>query len=136
MSPSSAFSLGFLKYFKTAICKYTYDNVSLLYLTYCFCFAPLLTSNMSLISANFWTLDQRWFNVVNQGWDIVDRTLKMKQTPTSDFQGYTRLHSSPKLKQRCTMKVKRFFNVAQRRFIVVSTMIWDYLNVVSTWSQH
>ena len=28
-----------------------------------------------------------------------------------------------------------FFNVAQHRFNVVSTLIWHYLNVVSTWPQ-
>ena len=69
--------------------------------------------------ASISTLDQRCFNVVDQSWNNVDLTLKMKQNPMSDFQRYTT--SVPgveaKLKQRYTTSKQRWYNVvsAQRR---------------------
>ena len=39
------------------------------------------------------------------------------------------------LDQRSTKSMQPFFNVAQCRFNVVSTLIWRYLNVISTWPQ-
>ena len=38
------------------------------------------------IPVNISTLDQRCFNIVDQRWNNVDPTLKMKENPTSDFQ--------------------------------------------------
>ena len=48
------------------------------------------------------TSHQRCFNVVDQRWNNVDLTLKMKQNPTSDFQWSTMLiqRQCPTLKQR------------------------------------
>ena len=52
--------------------------------------------------ANISTSDERCFNVVDQRWNNVDPTLKMKQNPTSDFQRCTKLmqRQCPTLKQR------------------------------------
>ena len=52
--------------------------------------------------ANISTSDRRCFNVVDQRWNNVDPTLKMKQNPTSDFQRCTTLiqRRCPTLKQR------------------------------------
>ena len=44
-----------------------------------------------LIPANISMSDQRCFNVVDQRWNSIDPTLKMKQNPTLDFQRYTKL---------------------------------------------
>ena len=51
--------------------------------------------------ANISTSDQRCFNVVDQRWNNVDPTLKMKENPTSDFQRCTKLiqRQCPTLKQ-------------------------------------
>ena len=70
------------------------------------------------------TLDQRYFNVVDQHWNNVDPTLKnvdptlkTKQNPASVFQRYTMLiqRRIPTLKQRRN-------NVAQRWYNFVSTL--------------
>ena len=45
--------------------------------------------------------DQRFFNVVDQRWNKVDGTLKMKQNLTLDFQRSTTSIRCPTLKQRC-----------------------------------
>ena len=51
--------------------------------------------------ANILMSDQRCFNIVNQHWNYVDPTLKVKQNPKSVF-------------QRCTTLYQRCFNVASR----------------------
>ena len=51
---------------------------------------------MLLIPANISTSDQRCLNVVDQRWNNVDPTLKMKQNPTSDFPLYCLLHCDRK----------------------------------------
>ena len=56
--------------------------------------------------ANISTSDQRCFNVVDQRWNNVDPTLKMKQNLTSDFQRYTTLIQ----RQSLTLK-QRWYNV-------------------------
>ena len=88
--------------------------------------------------ANISTSDQRCFNVVNQRCSNVDRTLKMKQNPTSDFQLWTTL-----IQHRCPTLKQRWINVAQCRYNrfstlhnVVSTLMWNYLNVFSMWPQN
>ena len=52
----------------------------------------------TLYLANISTSDQSCFNVVNQRWNNVDPTLKMKQNPTLDFQRCTTLiqHQCPR----------------------------------------
>ena len=70
--------------------------------------------------------DQCCFNAVDQRSNNVDPTLKMKQNPTSDFQRCT---------SRYNVGVRPWNNVAQRCFYDVSTMMWHYLKVVSTWPQ-
>ena len=63
--------------------------------------------------------------------------LQMKQNPMSDFQRCTTSmqRRCPTLNQHCTAPIQPLFKVAQRRFNVVSTLMWHYLNVVSTWPQ-
>ena len=63
-------------------------------------FLKILTNTS--IPANISTSDQRCFNVVDQRWNNVGPTLKMKQNPTSDFQRCTTLKQRhcPTLKQR------------------------------------
>ena len=72
----------------------------------------LLTPFPAYVSAS----DQRCFNVVDQRWNNVDPTLKMKQNPTSDFQRCTTLiqRQCATLKQRQNNVTLRQNNVAQR----------------------
>ena len=56
--------------------------------------------------ANILTSDHRCFNVVDQRWNNVDPTLKMKQNPTSDFQRCTTL-----IQRRCATLKQRWKNV-------------------------
>ena len=64
--------------------------------------------------ANISTWDQRCFNVLDQHWNKVDLTLKIKQYPTADFQRCTtwlqRQYST--LKQCRNKVVQRCINVA------------------------
>ena len=66
--------------------------------------------------ANISTSDQRFFNVLDQRWNNVDPTLKMKQNPTSDFQS-------------CATLKERRDNIEQRWYNVVSTLFQHSLNV-------
>ena len=65
--------------------------------------------------ANISTSDQRCFNVVDQRWNNIDPTLKMKQNPTSDFQRCTTL-----IQRQCSTLKQRWNNVTQRWYNVVS----------------
>ena len=56
--------------------------------------------------ANISTTDHRCFNVVDQRWNNVDLTLRMKQNPTSDFQRCTTL-----IQRRCATLKQRWNNV-------------------------
>ena len=80
--------------------------------------------------ANISTSHQRCFKVVDQRWNSVESTLKMKQNPTSDFQHYKTLiqRQSPTLQQRRS-------NVVQRYYSVVSTLFKRSLNVVKARSE-
>ena len=94
---------------------------------------------VSSYPASISTSDQRCFNVVDQRWNNVDTTLKMKQNPTSDFQRCTTLiqRESPTMKKRRaalhnvqttlpnvgTTLVQRFFNPA-------STLVKAILNPI------
>ena len=73
------------------------------------------TENPNVLSfpANISTLDQRCFNFVDQRWNNVDPTLKMKQNPTSDFQCCTTLiqRQYPTLKQHKDNATQRRNNV-------------------------
>ena len=60
------------------------------------------------------TLDQRCFKAVDQGWNNVDPTLKIKQNPTSDFQ---RL-----IQRRCPTLKQRWYNF-------ISTLLQRGLNI-------
>ena len=72
--------------------------------------------------ANISTSDERCFNVVDQRWNNVDPTLKMKQNPTSDFQRYTKL-----MQRQCPTLKQRWNNVditlSRRCFNVSSTLV-------------
>ena len=61
--------------------------------------------------ANISTSDQRCFNVVDQRWNNVDPTLKMKQNPTSDFQRCTTL-----IQRRCATLKQRWYNFISTLF--------------------
>ena len=76
------------------------------------------------LPANISTSDQRCFNVVDQRWNNVDPTLKMKQNLTSDFQSSTTLiqNRCPTLKEHRSNVAKRRSNVAQCWCNVVSTL--------------
>ena len=64
--------------------------------------------------------------------------LKMEQSPTLDFQHCTTLTQlsvadvEATMNQHCTTSMQLFFNIALRRFNVVSKLIWRYPKVVST----
>ena len=74
---------------------------------------------------NISTSDQRCFNIVDQRWNKVDPTVKMKQNPTSDFQGCTTLRQRqcPTLAQRQSNVTQRRNNVAQRCYNVDITLL-------------
>ena len=82
------------------------------------------------------TSDQRCFNVVDQRWNNVDSTLKIKQNPTSVFQRCTTLIQCqcPTLKQRRKNVTQRQNNTGttlkQRCFNLVSTLIKTILNPI------
>ena len=80
-------------------------------------------SFVSKFAANLSPSDQRCFNVVDQRWNNVDPTLKMKRNPTSDFQRCTTLmqRQCPTLKQRQNNITQRQSNVAQRWYNVDTT---------------
>ena len=86
--------------------------------------------------ANISTSDQRCFNVVDQRWNNVDPTLKMKQNPTSDFQRRTTLiqRRCPTLKQRWNNVETTLHNVGtmliQRSLHLASTLIKIILNPI------
>ena len=61
--------------------------------------------------ANISTLDQHCFNVVDQRWNNVDLTLKMKQNSTSDFQRCTTL-----IQRRCATLKQRWYNFISTLF--------------------
>ena len=75
--------------------------------------------SMFFLSANISTSDQLCFNVVDQRWNNVDPTLKMKQNPTSDFQRCTTL-----IQRQCPTLKQRRNNVTQRRNSV-DTMLFQ-----------
>ena len=62
---------------------------------------------------NISTSDQRCFSVVDESWNNVDPSLKLKQNPTSGFQRCTKLikRQCPTLKQRLNNVVQRWYNV-------------------------
>ena len=76
------------------------------------------TENPNVLSfpANISTLDQRWNNV--------DPTLKMKQNPTSDFQRCTTL-----IQRQCPTLKQRRNNVAQRWYNVDTTLFQPSVDV-------
>ena len=75
------------------------------------------------------TSDQLCFNVVDQRWNNVDPTMKMKQNSTPDFQRCTTLiqRQFPTLKQRWN-NVGR--TLVQRCFNLASTLVKTILNPV------
>ena len=86
--------------------------------------------------------DQRCFNIKDHRSNNIDPTLRMKKIKSEI--GFSTLHNidtvlvpsvETMLNQRCTTLMQPFFNVAQCRFNVVSTLILHYLNVVSMWLQ-
>ena len=81
--------------------------------------------------ANISTSDQRCFNVLDQRWNNVDPTLKMKQNPKSDFQRCTTLiqRQCPTLKQRRNNVTQRRNNVAQRWYNVDTTLFQPSVDV-------
>ena len=91
------------------------------------------TENPNVLSfpANISTLDQRCFNFVDQRWNNVDPTLKMKQNPTSDFQRCTTLIQlqCPTLKQRRNNVTQCRNNVAQHWYNVDATLFQPSVDV-------
>ena len=85
----------------------------------------------ALTSVNISTSDQRCFNVVDQRWNNVGPTLKMKQNPTSDFQRCTTLIQChwPTLKERWNNVTQRRNNVAQRWYNVDTTLFQPSVDV-------
>ena len=81
--------------------------------------------------ANISTLDQCCFNVVDQRWNNVYPTLKMKQNPTSDFQSCRTLirRQCPTLKQRWNNVTQRWNNVAQRLYNVDTTLFHPSIDI-------
>ena len=76
--------------------------------------------HLDVFPANISTSDQRCFSVVDQRWNNVDPTLKMKQNPTSDS-------------QRCTTLIQRQCpTLKQLRNNVTSTMYQRCCNVALT----
>ena len=80
--------------------------------------------NQEEYSANISTSDQRCFNVVDQRWNNVDPTLKMKQNPMSDFQRCTTL-----IQRQCPTLKQRRNNVAQRWYNVDTTLFQPSVDV-------
>ena len=76
---------------------------------------------LSNYPANFSTSNQRCFSVVDQRWNNVDPTLKMKQNPTSDF-------------KRCATLIQRRFPTLKQGWNDVDTILSRCccFNVVST----
>ena len=74
------------------------------------------------ILANISTSDQYCFNVVNQGWNKVDPTLKGKQNLTLDFQRCITLiqRQCPTLKQRWNNVDKNFISTLFQRVLDIS----------------
>ena len=79
---------------------------------------------VTYIPANVSTSDQSCFNVVDQRWNDVDPTLKMKQNLTSDFQRWYNVSV-----RRCTTRI----NVAQLWYNIVSTLFQRRPNVSENW---
>ena len=73
--------------------------------------------------ANISTSDQRFLNVVDQRWNKVDPTFKMKQNPTSAFQRCTTLiqRQTSTLKKRQNTIAQRRNNVQKRWYNVIET---------------
>ena len=80
------------------------------------------------IPTNISTSDQRCFNVVNQRWNDVDSTLKIKQNPMLDFPLYTTL-----IQRQCPALKQRRKNIAQRWYNVASTLFQPSVNVSSSY---
>ena len=78
----------------------------------------------NLNPANISTSDQRCFNVVDQSWNNVDRTLRMKQNPTSDFQRCTTL-----IQRQCLTLKQRRNNVTQRWYNIDTTLFEPIVDV-------
>ena len=73
--------------------------------------------NYTANPVNISTLVQRCFNVVDQRWNNVDRTLKIKQNLTSNF-------------QRCTTLMQRRYPTLKQRWYSFISMLFQHgLNV-------
>ena len=90
----------------------------------------LLKFIVSSYPASISTSDQRFFNFVDQRWNNVDTTLKMKQNPTSDFQRCTTWiqRESPTMKKRRTA----LHNVQTTLPNVGTTLVQRCFNLAST----
>ena len=90
----------------------------------------LLKFIVSSYPASISTSDQRCFNFVDQRWNNVDTTLKMKQNPTSDFQRCTTWiqRESPTMKKRRTA----LHNVQTTLPNVGTTLVQRFFNPAST----
>ena len=84
--------------------------------------------------ANISTPDQRCFNGVDQRWNNVDLTLKMKQNPTSDLQRCTTLiqRRCPTLKQRWIKAAQSRYNYYSTLYNVISTLLQRWYTIIST----
>ena len=125
-TPRQVFPVIIEKFLRTPFFKNTYAR--------CFCWSQspcFISLNLSGSAysnpANISTSDQRYFNVVDQRWNNVDPTLKMKQNPTSDFQRRTTL-----IQRRCPTLKKRWNNVETTLHNVGKMLIQRCLHLAST----
>ena len=84
-------------------------------------FIHYIFSSDPILKSLFW--HQCCFNIVDQRWNNLDPTLKIKENPTSDFQLCTTL-----MQRQCPTLKQHWINVAQRGYCG----FWTLLNVVST----
>ena len=129
-TPRQVFPVIIEKFLRTPFFKNTYAR--------CFCWSQspcFISLNLSGSAysnpANISTSDQRCFNIVDQRWNNVDPTLKMKQNPTSDFRRCTTLiqRQCPTLKQRQNNVTQRQNNVAQCWYNVEKTLFQPIVDV-------
>ena len=82
------------------------------------------------IPPNISTSDQRCFNIVNQRWNDVDSTVKIKQNTMLDFQLYTTL-----TQRQCPALKQRRKNIAQRWYNVVPTLCQSNMDASSSYTE-
>ena len=90
-----------------------------------------IVARLGLCSFKVMKLSSQHFKVVDQRWNNIDPTLKMKQNPTSDFQRCTTLIQCQcmTLKQHWNIRLHKVETTLQN---VVTTLIQRCINLAST----